>query len=251
MLYTAEMRMELMRCARDPVYFIESYVHIQHPMKGSVLFTLHPYQKQYINHLNEHRCSIAKMGRQQGKTMMTLAFMLWETVFKSWRTELIATQRFDMAKDLMERVRFMYERLPVYMRPALKYSNRQGMEFDNGSRLLAQVASNHTGRGMALSTAYLDEFAFWSADQQEAVLDNMLPCLCTGGSMIISSTLAEKDTRFTELYKLAVFGRNQFAPFSSSWSDHPGRDQQFKIDMMDRLGEKAFRLQFECEFPNG
>ena len=38
--------------------------------------------------------------------------------------------------------------------------NKGSLEFDNGSRIIAQATTENTGRGLSISLLYCDEFAF-------------------------------------------------------------------------------------------
>lgn len=58
----------LERCAYDPIFFITTYVRIQHPTRGNVLFDLFDYQKDLITQLqSEERFDICLISRQMGK----------------------------------------------------------------------------------------------------------------------------------------------------------------------------------------
>jgi hypothetical protein len=35
---------EIVRCGRDPIYFIKKYVYIQHPTRGKVQLDTYPFQ---------------------------------------------------------------------------------------------------------------------------------------------------------------------------------------------------------------
>lgn len=58
---------ELDRCTYDPIYFIENYVKIQHPKRGSVPFVLYDYQKDIVNAMMNNNWVICKIFRQAGK----------------------------------------------------------------------------------------------------------------------------------------------------------------------------------------
>lgn len=45
--WTQEQVQEWMKCAKDPVYFIEEYIKIVNVDKGLVNFDLYDYQKRY------------------------------------------------------------------------------------------------------------------------------------------------------------------------------------------------------------
>ncbi len=65
--YTHEQIQELKRCAQDPVYFINNYVMIQHPVKGAIPFELYDYQIKMVEAFKEHRFTCTLSSRQTGK----------------------------------------------------------------------------------------------------------------------------------------------------------------------------------------
>ena len=42
---------EIVKCGQDPVYFINSYAKISHPLKGLIPFTTYPFQDELLNTL--------------------------------------------------------------------------------------------------------------------------------------------------------------------------------------------------------
>ena len=64
----------------------------------------------------------------------------------------------------MQRIRFTYETLPNFPRAGVTAYNKGSLEFDNGSRIVAQATTENTGRGLSLTLVYLDEFAFVPQD---------------------------------------------------------------------------------------
>lgn len=67
--FTEEQRIELQRCVRDPVYFIENYAKIVSLDDGIVLMKLFPYQKRIIKAIHNNRNIIGKLFRQAGKCL--------------------------------------------------------------------------------------------------------------------------------------------------------------------------------------
>lgn len=58
---------EYVKCAMDCQYFIETYVKVQHPTLGSVLFKLYDYQERVLDGLITHDKTIILQPRQSGK----------------------------------------------------------------------------------------------------------------------------------------------------------------------------------------
>jgi hypothetical protein len=65
--YTKQQWQELQQCSTDPLYFIENFVRIQHPTRGSVPFVPYEFQDQMVTAYNRHRFNVSMCGRQMGK----------------------------------------------------------------------------------------------------------------------------------------------------------------------------------------
>ena len=138
---------ELKRCAEDPVYFINNYCWIQNQVLGRVKFTLQPYQVRIVRSLHANRFNILRISRQAGKSETTSAYAYWFAIFKENKNVLIASNKQKASIDLMNRIKFMYENTPDFIRPGVKYYNRGSIEFDNGSKLWSEATTEDTGRG--------------------------------------------------------------------------------------------------------
>jgi hypothetical protein len=64
-----EQQTEFLRCAVDPVYFIDTYIYVQHPTKGKVPFRLYDYQKNLVKTYQNYRNVVAMCSRQLGKSV--------------------------------------------------------------------------------------------------------------------------------------------------------------------------------------
>src|SRR6056300_363447 len=151
---------ELARCMTDPIYFIETYCNVQHPVKSRMKFNLYPFQKELIEVYNDFRYSIAMLPRQTGKSTTAAAYLLWYAMFKPDSTILVAAHKYAGAQEIMQRVRYIYEACPDHIRAGVTSYINGSIEFDNGSRIVAQTTTENTGRGMSITLLYCDEFAF-------------------------------------------------------------------------------------------
>jgi hypothetical protein len=78
--YQPEFIQELIKCKRDPIYFIEKYVKVQHPTRGEMPFILYDYQKRIIDAIHNNKDTVVLASRQLGKcvvgsTQVTVAEM--------------------------------------------------------------------------------------------------------------------------------------------------------------------------------
>lgn len=71
-LFSKQDLVDLAISKKNPIYFIEKFVKIQHPVKGTVPLTLYPFQKEMILAFHENRFVIALTARQMGNEFAPL-----------------------------------------------------------------------------------------------------------------------------------------------------------------------------------
>lgn len=246
--FTPERVQELIRCSKDPIYFIKNYIKIQHPVRGAVPFELYDYQEEIINCIHNHKDSMILTARQMGKTTTVAIYLLWYAAFNEDKTILIASKDNSHAIDIQDRIKYAYEELPDWLKPGVVWYNRHSMKFDNGSQIVSSATTEKTGRGYSISYLYLDEFAFINQRIQTSLWSSIAPTLATGGSCIISSTPNGDTDLFANLWRGSVAKLNSFANVEVKWNRHPDRDQKWADEMKAKLGELQFRQECENEF---
>ena len=255
--------LELNKCMdtkTGPLYFCKNYCMIQHPTKGAMKFDMYEYQEGLVKTYHDNRFAIAMLPRQTGKTTCAAAYLVWYAMFVPDSQILIAAHKFTGAQDIMNRVRFVYENIPDFLRAGAYSYNRNTLEFDNGSRIKATTTTENTGRGMSLSVIYCDEFAFVNPPSKASEFwTSLAPTLATGGKCIITSTPNSDEDQFALIWKEAnkkldeygneqAVGKNGFAAFKASWQEHPERTEEWAKEERARIGEERFRREHDCEF---
>ena len=260
--YTEQQIIEFSRCA-DPVtgpgYFMDNYFYIQHPTRGRMQYHPWEYQERLIDTYHNYRFSISLMPRQTGKSTSAAGYLLWYAMFVPDSTILVAAHKYLGAQEIMQRIRYAYENCPDHIRAGVVSYNKGSIDFDNGSRIVAQTTTENTGRGMSISLLYCDEFAFVRPTIAREFWTSISPTLSTGGKCIITSTPNSDEDQFALLWKGAnkriddygnetPVGANGFRPYRSRWQEHPERDEVWADEQRSQLGEERFRREMECEF---
>jgi hypothetical protein len=238
-------------------FFLENFFYIQHPVKGKLKYTAFDYQKNLLDSYNNNRFSVNMLGRQMGKTTTAVGYLLWYAMFVPNSTILIAAHKYTGAQEIMQRLRYAYEMCPDMIRAGVVSYNKQSIEFENGSRIVAQTTTETTGRGMSVSLLYCDEFAFVEPSIATEFWTSISPTLATGGKAIITSTPNSDEDQFALIWKEAnkrldehgnstQLGKNGFYPYMAVWSEHPDRDEKWRQEEMSRVGEERFRREHEC-----
>ena len=72
---------EMIMCFDSPEYFFTTWCKILHPKKGLIPFTLYPYQKRWLDTIENNRFVISTKFRQGGFTTTTLLYFLYKCLF--------------------------------------------------------------------------------------------------------------------------------------------------------------------------
>lgn len=260
--WTEKQIQELAKCMdpeTGPQYFINNFFFIQHPTKGKIPYNAYDYQDQLLESYHQHRFSVNMLGRQMGKTTTAVGYLLWYAMFVDNSTILIAAHKFTGAQEIMQRLRYAYELCPDHIRGGVTSYNKQSIEFDNGSRIVAQTTTETTGRGMSVSLLYCDEFAYVEPNIAVEFWTSISPTLATGGKAIITSTPNSDEDQFAQIWNEAnkrfdefgnetTLGRNGFYPYKAIWSQHPDRDEEWANTERSRVGVERFEREHECRF---
>ena len=111
-LTVEEITKEFKRCSKDPAYFISKYIKVVHPVKGMVNFELYPFQKEILNTIENNQSIILRKFRQAGATTICAGYTLWFCIFHASKTVMVLSKDDDASKEVVSRIRVMYEELP-------------------------------------------------------------------------------------------------------------------------------------------
>jgi hypothetical protein len=244
--YTKKELQEYAKCMKDPSYFAKNYCKIIHLDRGLVNFELYPYQQKMFNHFMENRFSIVLACRQSGKSISSVAYLLWYALFSPEKTIAILANKGATAQEMLGRVHLMLENLPFFLQPGCKALNKRSIEFSNNSRIVSAATSGSSIRGMSVNLLYLDEFAF--VEKAADFYTSTYPVVSSGKDtqIIITSTANGIGNMYHKLWEGAIQKVNEFIPFRVDWWDVPGRDDEWKQKTISNTSQ----LQFDQEFGN-
>ena len=240
---------EYVKCAKDPLYFIENYVKIITLDKGFVQISLYPFQKQAVQDINDNRRVIVKAGRQVGKTTMVVGYILWYILFNEDKFVAILANKAPTAREILNRIKIAYESLPLWLQQGVKTWNKGDIELENNCRVLASSTASSAIRGYSISLLYLDEFAFVPSNIAEEFFTSVYPTISSGTqSKILISSTPNGMNHYYRMWTEAVEGQNGFKHIEANWRQVPGRDQKWADEQRRVLGEEKFLQEMECEF---
>jgi len=247
--WTPENIQEFVKCKDDPIYFITKYVKIVHIDHGLIGFDLYDFQTEIVQSVVDNRFTICKMPRQSGKTTTIAAMILWHVIFNENYNVAILAHKLSQSKEILGRIQLAYENLPPWMQMGVVNWNKGNIELENGSKILASATSSSAVRGGSYNLIYLDEFAFVPSNLQESFFASVFPTISSGNtSKVLITSTPNGLNLFYKLWVDSENERNSYSRIDVHWSDVPGRDEQWKADMISNTSEDQFRVEFECEF---
>jgi hypothetical protein len=247
--YTQEQIEEVIKCSKDINYFIKTYTKIINLDKGLINFEMYPFQEDMSRTIADNRFTVIKTCRQAGKTTTSAAVILWHAIFNDSYTIAILANKLSTAREILSRVQRGYENLPKWLQQGVVTWNKTNIELENGSQIIAASTASSAIRGFSINFLYLDEFAFVPRNIQDDFFTSVYPTIISGTNtkVVITSTPNGFDL-FYKIWINSVEGRNEYANFSVSWWDVPGRDDEWREKTIANTSEDQFRQEFEAEF---
>ena len=250
--FTQEQMKEFMRCARDIIYFAQTYFTVIEEKRGKHVIKLFDYQIETLKAFIENRFVVLNFGRQLGKSTCLSIYILWLAMFDVDKTIGILSNKEASAMSLMKDIKLAYLEMPDFLKPGAEKWDQSVIGFDNGSTIMGGTTAEDSFRGESLSLLALDEFAHVPQEIADNFFTSAFPTVSNGGRMIMVSTPNGSVGRFYDIFvnagKISNGVANPFKALKVDWSRHPDRDEKWKEQTLAILGKVKFCQEHECSF---
>ena len=238
---------EIVKCGKDPVYFANKYVKIQHPTRGAISFKTYPFQDDCLDHFVKNRYNIILKSRQLGISTLTAAYAVWLACFYKDKSILVIATKLSVAQNFIKKVKFALRSLPPWLLiTEITGNNKQMLEFSNGSSIKAIPTSEDAGRSEALPLLIVDEAAF--VRNFDILWTSLYPTLSTGGRAIVLSTPNGTGGQYYDLWIKAESGENEFNPIKLPWDVHPEHDEEWFEKECKNFTKRQIAQELLCDF---
>ena len=238
---------EIVKSGKDPLYFINNYAKISHPLKGLIPFKMYGYQEDLVKNYNDHRFNVILKPRQLGISTITAAYVVWMMMFHRDKNILVIATKFSTASNLVKKVKSIIKNLPPWIQIAnISVDNRTSFELSNGSQIKASSTSADAGRSEALSLLVIDEAAH--VEGLDELWTGLYPTLSTGGRCIALSTPNGVGNWFHQTFIDFEQQKNDFFGTTLKWDVHPDRDQEWFEKETKNMSRRQIAQELECNF---
>ena len=247
--FTEHQVSEYMKCAEDPLYFIENYAKIVSLDHGIVPFKMFDYQKDLIRSIHENRNVIGLWPRQFGKSTSVGAYIAWYILFNDNKTAVILANKQAIAIEIFGRVQFIIENLPKWLQQGVMEWNKKSLVLENGSKCIAAATSPSAVRGLSVNLLMCDEFAHLGPNLADEFIASVFPTLSSSETSKLAIVSTPKGlNHYHKMWVEAESGTNGFIPIKASWQDHPLRTPEWAEEQRKKLGDVRYRQEVEVEF---
>ena len=245
--YNEEQILELKRCSEDVVYFIDNYCYIVTLDHGIQPFKLWDFQKDLLKDIHNNRMVLLMLGRQQGKTILSSAYILWYVLFQSNKTVAVVANKDENAMETLSRLQLMYENLPIWMQQGIKVWNKGDIELENGSKVKTSATSASGLRSRTISLLYIDEAAIIPNNIADSFFAATYPVISSGKtSKILMTSTPLGYNHFWKFWNDAKNKLNDFVPLHVPYWKVPGRDEAWAKEQLRLLGEVKYNQEVTC-----
>lgn len=253
--FTNEEISELVRCSSDFIYFCVKYIKISDQSKGTLIpFELYEYQKRLFETYNNNDRVIVLAPRQSGKSVFTIAYLLWYATFNELKNIVLVANKEKTAMKTLKKLKEMYLNLPFFMKQGVIEWNKLSLSFENGCNIYAEATSSSGNRGDTVSILYIDECAIIEPNLWEDFYASVYPTISSvkNAKIIISST-PKGFNFYYNLWTMAINKQSDYIPFRVYWNEIPNRDETYRTKTIASLGggSKGLRKwmqEYECSF---
>jgi len=242
-----EIKKEIIKCGKNPAYFLKNYARITHPDKGAIPFKTYGFQDDLLDKFRDHRFNVIVKARQLGISTICAGYIAWLILFYREKNVLVMATKYSTASNMVKKVKFLIKNVPDWLKIAtVSVDNKHSFELTNGSQIKAIPTSEDAGRSEAVSLLVVDEAAH--IDNMDSIWTALYPTISTGGRCIALSSPNGIGNWFHKTYEDAENNQNLFIPTNLPWDVHPDHDQEWFDNETKNLSKREVAQEYLCSF---
>lgn len=242
-----EIKKEIIKCGRNPSYFLKNYGKISHPDRGILPFKTYDFQDDLLGKFRDHRFNIIVKARQLGISTIVAGYISWLLLFYREKNVIVMATKYSTASNMVKKVKYIINNVPDWLKIAtVKVDNKHSFELTNGSQVKAVATSEDAGRSEAVSLLVIDEAAH--VDNMDTIWAAIYPTISTGGRCVALSSPNGIGNWFHRTYEDAQNGQNSFISTNLPWSVHPDHDEDWFENETKNMSKREIAQEYLCNF---
>ena len=102
-----QVKSEIVKCAKDPIYFLNTYARISDTQKGPIPFRTYNFQDEVLKDMKDYRFNVVLKARQLGLSTIVAGYIAWLMLFHRDKNVLILATKLLSASNLVKKVKYI------------------------------------------------------------------------------------------------------------------------------------------------
>lgn len=248
---TQDQYQEIIKCIRDPMYFIEKYYHIISPVNGSMKYQIIDEHREIADSVIKGNDTVVLAPRQHGKTTIIMGLMLWHLCFDQYKTICFSSSTHTHASRILLELKSKYEALPLWIKPYLLISNSFELIASNDVHIktLSLGSQFQNWPGNEYDIVWVEDLQYMNKEKliklfKDGTFQNYL---LNGPQTILTSSAGEFGSMFQWIWEDAQSGRNRFTPIEIELNSK-FVDLKRQSELERSVGAANFQMEFKNKF---
>ncbi|QDJ96428.1 terminase small subunit [Xanthomonas phage Xoo-sp13] len=220
---------EYVKCETDHQYFINTYM-------GDGVRPLYDHQVELLNRIDSSQLLLVNAYRESGTSYASVAYILWELLFKPRHLTLAVTSKLSQLGELRTTLLNAIDTLPDFLKPKIVVSNNRCIKFDNDAIIVLDINSINTGRGRSANTVFLLDVNGFTKIPLDAVSASTR---ASSGKVILVAT-----GKLTSVCKNVWDSYSDEHKITIRWPD-VSTDTEYKDNIIKKVGQNVWDEDFE------
>ena len=161
----SETDIPILVCSPDHLVYCDEFVPVKDVLHKTIKGQIQDYYISKIEELPPRTlydisvdggCYYANDVLVHNSTVSAI-FLLHYILFNSNKTVAILANKLSSAKEILMRVKIAYQNLPKFIQQGITEWNKNSIELENGSRIIASASSATSIRSTSISILFIDE----------------------------------------------------------------------------------------------
>lgn len=220
---------------------------------NSIPFQLAEHQLAFMDYLKQPGLSdyVVLKTRQRGYSAIMLAWVLWRVLYGTNENILYCIDRQEKTFEFRSIIAELYKSIPEALRPTITiYSSSKIINGARNNRLHITTATENVGRSGTLTTAILDECAYYNEKTQEAI-SAALTSSCPNNRIWISTPRREGDTyhkKVLEAQSNGTLWKHDYWDWAEEWFGSIENAKRWRKKQEMGLSASQITRELDCGF---
>jgi len=227
---------EYAKCHSNIFYFIEKYCNIK----------LKQFQINFIHNYLENKFNIWMHSKQIGSSKIKACLMLHLLLFDNDKSIFLSVNKKISGIELLDIIKKIYIDLPFFLKKGVKRFDKESIRFDDNSLLHIHPRSKTAAIGRNYHLFVFEDMS----EIPPNIIEPFYRCIVPIASLLkdCKILISGQPNGYNLFYDLVTGKDSVYNVTRTYWWEIEGRGEEWKQEIISKIGEKAFKQYYELIF---